>query len=37
MAKFGGKRAAPFKTGGGRKTASPRTAKGTVRKTGKKK
>jgi len=33
---FGGKKAAPFKPGGGRKTATPNTAKGTPRKTGKK-
>lgn len=29
---FGGKKAAPFKKGGGRSTASPRTARGTARK-----
>ena len=29
---FAGKRAAPFKKGGGRKQASPRTHKGTPRK-----
>lgn len=29
---FGGKKAAPFKSGGGRSTASPRTAKGVPRK-----
>jgi hypothetical protein len=29
---FGGKKAAPFKKGGGRSTNSPRTAKGTPRK-----
>lgn len=29
---FGGKKAAPFKTGGGRNPNSPRTAKGTKRK-----
>lgn len=29
---FAGKKAAPFKKGGGRKTGSPRTAKGTKRK-----
>jgi len=29
---FGGKKAAPFKSGGGRDTSSPRTAKGTPRK-----
>lgn len=29
---FGGKKAAPFKAGGGRKTAHPHTAKGTTRK-----
>ena len=34
MAKsFGGKKAAPFKSGGGRKTSHPNTAKGTPRKT----
>jgi hypothetical protein len=32
MAPFGGKKAAPFKKGGGRKKNSPRTAKGTKRK-----
>lgn len=33
MAKpFGGKKAAPFKKGGGRSTAHPHTAKGTPRK-----
>lgn len=31
-AKFGGKKAAPFKKGGGRKKSHPRTAKGTKRK-----
>jgi len=31
-APFGGKKAAPFAKGGGRKTASPKTAKGTKRK-----
>jgi hypothetical protein len=31
---FGGKRAAPFKAGGGRKAASPKTAKGKPRKRG---
>lgn len=31
-APFGGKKAAPFKKGGGRKKASPRTAKGLPRK-----
>jgi hypothetical protein len=30
--KFGGKKAAPFKRGGGRKKNSPRTAKGRKRK-----
>ena len=34
---FGGKKAAPFKSGGGRDTAHPHTAKGTVRKTAPKK
>jgi len=29
---FGGKKAAPFKSGGGRSKASPRTAQGTQRK-----
>jgi len=29
---FGGKKAAPFKKGGGRSSNSPRTAKGTPRK-----
>ena len=29
---FGGKKAAPFKKGGGRKTSHPNTAKGTKRK-----
>lgn len=29
---FGGKKAAPFKKGGGRKTTTGRTAKGTKRK-----
>jgi hypothetical protein len=29
---FGGKKAAPFKKGGGRKTSHPKTAKGTKRK-----
>lgn len=29
---FNGKKAAPFTKGGGRNTASPRTAKGTPRK-----
>lgn len=29
---FGGKKAAPFGKGGGRKSGSPRTAKGTKRK-----
>lgn len=29
---FGGKKAAPFKKGGGRKTTSTKTAKGTKRK-----
>jgi hypothetical protein len=29
---FGGKRAAPFKKGGSRNAASPRTHKGTMRK-----
>jgi hypothetical protein len=29
---FGGKKAAPFKKGGGRKQSHPRTAKGTKRK-----
>ena len=29
---FGGKKAAPFKTGGGRKQSSPNTAKGTPKK-----
>lgn len=29
---FGGKKAAPFKKGGGRKQSHPRTAKGTPRK-----
>lgn len=29
---FGGKKAAPFKPGGGRKQSSPRTHKGTPRK-----
>jgi hypothetical protein len=33
---FGGKKAAPFKKGGGRSTASPKTAKGTPRKNVKK-
>lgn len=31
---FAGKKAAPFKKGGGRKAGSPRTAKGTKRKKG---
>ena len=31
---FGGKKAAPFKKGGGRATSHPRTAKGTPRKKG---
>jgi len=30
--KFGGKKAAPFKSGGGRKADHPRTAKGEPRK-----
>lgn len=34
---FGGKRAAPFKKGGGRNTNSPHTATGKIRKKGKKK
>ena len=34
--KFAGKKAAPFKKGGGRSTAHERTAKGTKRKRGKK-
>lgn len=29
---FGGKKAAPFKAGGGRKATSPKTAKGTMKK-----
>jgi hypothetical protein len=29
--KYGGKKAAPFQKGGGRKQSSPRTHKGTVR------
>jgi hypothetical protein len=29
---FGGKKAAPFKSGGGRNPKSPKTAKGTPRK-----
>lgn len=29
---FGGKKAAPFKSGGGRKQSHPHTAKGTARK-----
>jgi hypothetical protein len=29
---FGGKKAAPFKKGGGRKKSSTKTAKGTMRK-----
>jgi len=29
---FGGKKAAPFKKGGGRKSSHPNTAKGTPRK-----
>lgn len=29
---FGGKKAAPFKSGGGRSTAHPKTAKGMPRK-----
>lgn len=33
---FGGRKASPFKAGGGRSTAHPRTAKGTVRKVKKK-
>jgi hypothetical protein len=32
---FGGKKAAPFKSGGGRKASHPNTAKGTPRKKGK--
>lgn len=32
MAKFGGKKAAPFVKGGGRKSSYPRTHKGTPRK-----
>lgn len=32
MPPFGGKKAAPFKKGGGRKKASPRKADGTRRK-----
>lgn len=32
---FGGKRAAPFKKGGGRSQSHPNTAKGTPRKKGK--
>jgi hypothetical protein len=32
MAKFGGKKAAPFKKGGGRVQTHPRTARGTPRK-----
>lgn len=36
-ANFGGKQAAPFKKGGGRKTSHPRTAKGTKRKSVKRK
>lgn len=31
-AKFGGKKAAPFKKGGGRQTSHPNTARGTKRK-----
>lgn len=31
---FGGKKAAPFKSGGGRKQTSPKTAKGEPRKGG---
>jgi hypothetical protein len=31
---FGGKKAAPFKSGGGRKQSHPNTAKGTPRKKG---
>jgi hypothetical protein len=31
---FAGKKAAPFKKGGGRKTSHPNTAKGTPRKKG---
>jgi hypothetical protein len=33
---FGGKKAAPFVKGGGRKKSHPRTAKGTLKKGGKK-
>lgn len=33
---FGGKKAAPFKAGGGRKASHPNTAKGTPRKKPKK-
>jgi hypothetical protein len=33
---FGGKKAAPFKKGGGRSTKHPHTAKGLPRKRGKK-
>jgi hypothetical protein len=33
---FGGKKAAPFAKGGGRVKSHPRTAKGTLRKRGKK-
>lgn len=32
MKPFGGKKAAPFKKGGGRKTTSPRKADGTKRR-----
>ena len=32
LSNFGGKRAAPFKKGGGRATSHPNTAKGTPRK-----
>lgn len=32
MSNFGGKKAAPFTKGGGRSSASPKTAKGTPRK-----
>jgi hypothetical protein len=33
---FGGKKAAPFAKGGGRKQSSPKTAKGTTKKSAKK-
>lgn len=35
--KFGGKKAAPFKKGGGRHPASKKTAKGTMKKGAKRK